>query len=135
MKELEKEQVNPLLHRDSQSIIDLANNLVYHNRTKFINVQYYFICIHLKDDVWSLKKMHKSQNPADMLTKVITVEKLKTCVQLLWVFKAEDLEVSCIKFTMSRELVEQKREVECRCCVNNQSLSRKLLSYGAKLLS
>jgi len=36
LKELGKEQETPSLHSDSQSSIDLANNLVYHDRTKYL---------------------------------------------------------------------------------------------------
>jgi len=43
MKELGKEQVTPSLHSDSQIAIDLANILIYHDRTKKIDVQYHFI--------------------------------------------------------------------------------------------
>ena len=71
MKELGKEQVTPSLHIDSQSGIYLVNNLVYHDRTKYIDMRYHFIRILLKDDVLSLVKIHTSQNPADMLTKVV----------------------------------------------------------------
>jgi len=38
IKELDKEQVSPLLHSDNQSIIDLVNNPVYHDITKHIDV-------------------------------------------------------------------------------------------------
>ena len=79
LKELEKEQETPSLHSDSQSVIDLTNNLVYHDRTKYIDMRYHFICKLLKDDVFSLLKIHTSWNLADMLTKVVTVEKLKNC--------------------------------------------------------
>jgi len=79
LKELEKEQEAPSLHSDSQSAIDLANNLVYHGRTKHIDVRYHFICELLKDGMFSLLKMHTSQNLVDMLTKVVTVRKLKSC--------------------------------------------------------
>jgi len=34
----------PSLHSDSQSAIDLANNLVYYDRTKHIDMRYHFIC-------------------------------------------------------------------------------------------
>jgi len=71
--------VTPLLHNDSQSVIDLANNSVYHDRTKHIDVQYHFIRILLKDSVLSLVKIHTSRNPADLLTKMVTTEKPKTC--------------------------------------------------------
>ena len=77
MKELRKEQETPSLHSDSQSAIDLANNLVYHDRAKLIDVRYHFKL--LNDGVSSLLKIHTSQNPADMLIKVVTMEKLKSC--------------------------------------------------------
>ena len=72
--------MTPSLHSDSQSDIDLVNNPVYHDRTKHIDVQYHFIRILLKDGVLSLVKIHTSQNPVDVLTKVVTTEKLKTCL-------------------------------------------------------
>ena len=42
-------------------------------------MRYHFIHILLKDGVLSLVKIHTSPNPADILTKVVTTEKLKTC--------------------------------------------------------
>jgi len=66
MKELGKDQVTLLLHSDSQSVIDLANNPVYHDRTKHIDVRYHFIRILLKDGVLSLVKIHTSRNPTDI---------------------------------------------------------------------
>jgi len=71
--------VTPSLYSDSHSTIVLVSNLVYHGRTKHIDVRYHFIRILLKDDVLSLVKIHTSRNPTDMLTKVVTTEKLKTC--------------------------------------------------------
>ena len=78
MKELEKKQEIPSLHIDSQSAIDLANNLVYHNRTKHIDVRYHFICKLMKDGVFSLLKIRTSQNLVDVLINVVMVEKLKS---------------------------------------------------------
>ena len=75
MKEF-KEQVTPSLYNDNQSAIDLTNNP---DRTNQIDVQYHFICILLKDSVLSLVKIHMSQNLVNILTKVVTTEKLKTC--------------------------------------------------------
>jgi len=106
-KELGKEQEALSLHSDSQSAIDLANDPVYHDRTKHIDVRYHFICKLLKDGVFSLLKIHTSQNLTDMLTKVVTVEKLKSCLVSVglqaWVSEFESLRV-----TISREL-EKKR--------------------------
>ena len=77
MIDLGKKQVNPSLHSNSQSTINLANNPVFQDSTKHINVR--FIHILLKDDVLLLEKIQTSQNLGDMLTKVVTMNKLKTC--------------------------------------------------------
>jgi len=77
MKEIGKEQMSLPLYNDSQNAINLSNNLFYHDKIKHIDVRYYFIRILLKDSVLLLKKTHTSQNPADILTSVVTVEKLK----------------------------------------------------------
>ena len=79
MKERDKEQVTPSLHIHSQSAIDLPNNPIYHERTKHIDVRYYFIHILLKDGVLSLVKIYTSQNRTNRLTKMVTADKLKTC--------------------------------------------------------
>jgi len=79
LKELGKGHGAPSLHSDSESAIDFANNPVYHDRTKYIDVRYHLICKLLKDVVFSLLKIHTSQNPTNMLAKVLAVEKLKSC--------------------------------------------------------
>ena len=73
---------DPSSPSDTQSAIYLVNNPVYHNAAKHINVQYYFIHILLKDGVLSLEKIHASQNPADILIKVVMVEKAKNMFNL-----------------------------------------------------
>jgi len=60
LKELGKEHVSPLLHSDSQSAKYLANNSVYHDKIKYIDVRYHFIRILLKDAVLSLFKINTS---------------------------------------------------------------------------
>ncbi|KZV50483.1 hypothetical protein F511_34841 [Dorcoceras hygrometricum] len=67
------------LHCDSHSAIHLAKNPVYHARTKYIQVRYHFIRSVLEDGILILEKIHESKNPADMLTKTVTIEKLKLC--------------------------------------------------------
>jgi len=73
-----KDLMEELDNERSQSAINLVKNPVYHDKIKYIDVQY-FIRILLKDSVLSLVKIHISQNLADILTKVVTMEKLKTC--------------------------------------------------------
>ena len=79
LKELGKEQMTLTLHSDIQSIINFANNPVYHDRTNHIDVWYHFVCILLNDGALSLVKIQTSQNLMDKMTKMIAIEKLKTC--------------------------------------------------------
>ena len=64
---------------DSQSSIHLANNSSFHSRTKHIQLKYHFIRPVLEDGQLKLEKIHTSQNIADMLTKLVTREKLRLC--------------------------------------------------------
>lgn len=51
-----------------QCVIHLSENSVYHERTKHIDVRYHFIRdIIGKGDI-EAKKVHTSDNPADMIT-------------------------------------------------------------------
>jgi len=80
MGELGKEHDMGTLYSDSQSAIHLAKNSTFHSRTKHIQLKYHFIRSVLEDGELKLEKIHTSQNPADMLTKVVTREKLRICL-------------------------------------------------------
>jgi hypothetical protein len=79
MEELGKKQENSRLYCDSQSAIHLAKNSAFHSKTKHIQLRYHFIRSTLEDGQLKLEKIHTSQNPADMLTKGVTREKLSSC--------------------------------------------------------
>jgi hypothetical protein len=79
MEELGKKQENNMLYCDSQSAIHLANNSAFHSKTKHIQLRYHFIRFALEDGQLKLEKIHIGQNPADMLTKGVTREKLSSC--------------------------------------------------------
>ncbi|WVZ14797.1 hypothetical protein V8G54_012363 [Vigna mungo] len=66
-----------VLHSDSQSAIHLAKNSAFHSRTKHIDVRYHFIRTLLEDGALTLRKILRSKNPADMLTKVVVEGKKK----------------------------------------------------------
>ena len=68
-----------MLHCDSQSVIHLAKNPVYHTRTKHIQVRYYFIRLAFENGVLVLEKILENLNLIDMLTKTVPIEKLKLC--------------------------------------------------------
>ena len=89
LEELGHKQVKSVLHCDSQSAIHLARNPVYHARTKHIQVRYHFIRSALEDGVLVLEKILGSQNPADMLTKTVPIEKLKLCATSVGLLRRE----------------------------------------------
>jgi hypothetical protein len=70
---------NGTLYSDSQSAILLAKNLTFHSRTKHIQIKYHFIRQLLDDEQLMLEKVCGSKNPANMLTKGITLDKLILC--------------------------------------------------------
>jgi hypothetical protein len=80
LEELGKEQVDCALFCDNQSAIHLAKNPVFHSKTKHIQLRYHFIREKINDGTLKLKKIKGTENPADMLTKVVTLEKLKLCI-------------------------------------------------------
>ena len=80
LDELGKKQEMSILHSDSQSTIFLAKNSVFHSKSKHIQTKYHFICYLVEDKLVILEKICGSKNLADMLSKGITIEKLKLCV-------------------------------------------------------
>ncbi|KAE8705011.1 Cytochrome P450 84A1 [Hibiscus syriacus] len=79
LEELGKKQENNVLYCDSQSAIHLAKNPSFHSRTEHIQLRYHFIMYLLEDEILKLEKISGAQNPADMLTKTVTIDKLKLC--------------------------------------------------------
>ena len=77
MDELGKKHDMGMLYSDSQSAIHLEKNSTFHSRTKHIQLKYHFIRSVLEDGQLKLEKIHTSQNLVDMLTKVVTKEKLR----------------------------------------------------------
>ena len=67
---------------DSQSAIDLSKYSMYHSRLKHIKVRYNWLRLVVEQQSFELEKIHTDENPADMLTKVVSREKLKLCVGL-----------------------------------------------------
>ena len=80
LSELGKEQEDAPLFSDSQSAVCLAKNPVFHSRCKHIQLRYHFIRELINDGELSLLKISGSENPADMLTKTVTTDKLRLCI-------------------------------------------------------
>ena len=79
LDELGKKQEMGILHGGSQSAIFLAKNSVFHSKSNHIQTKYHFIHYLVEDKLVILEKICGSKNPADMLTKGVTIEKLKLC--------------------------------------------------------
>ena len=83
LDELGKKQEMGILHSDNQNAIFLAKNLAFHSKSKHIQTKYHFIRYLIEDKLIILEKICGSKNPTDMLTKGVTIEKLKLCATLV----------------------------------------------------
>ena len=72
LQELDLKQRDYIVHCDSQSAIDLSKNIMYHAKTKHIDVRYHWIRKAIEEQPFQIKKIHIDKNTADMMTKVIT---------------------------------------------------------------
>ena len=75
----------PVLGCDSQSVVYLAKNAMFHSRTKHIDVRHHFIRQVLEDGLVTLTKIKTQDNPADILTKSLVKAQHEHCIQLLGV--------------------------------------------------
>ena len=55
---------------------------MYHSRSKHIEVRYHWLRLVVEQQSFELEKIHTYENLADMLTKVVSREKLKLCAWL-----------------------------------------------------
>ena len=72
---------------DSQSVIHLAKNQVYHAWTKHIDVRNHFGREIIEEGIVLVQKIKTDDNPADMLTKVVTTIKFNHCLDLINIAK------------------------------------------------
>ena len=76
LQELDLKQKDYIVHYDSQSAIDLNKNTMYHARTKHIDVRYHWIRKVIEEQLFQIRKIYIDENTTDMMTKVISKEKL-----------------------------------------------------------
>ena len=77
LEELGREKEGIVVSCDSHSAIHLAKNPAFRSKTKHIQSRYHFIRSLLDDGALSLEKICGSENPVDVLTKIVAIEKLK----------------------------------------------------------
>ena len=76
---LEIKQDQLKINYDNMSVIYLVKNQVYHARMKHINVRFHFVSEILEEG----EMIHMKDNPADMLTKLVSRAKFNHCMNLL----------------------------------------------------
>ena len=70
------------IHYDSSSAIYLSINLAHHEKTKHIDIKLHLIRNVISKEVVKMVKIHTSNNPSDMLTKVVPTAKFNTCLDI-----------------------------------------------------
>eukprot|EP00253_Pinus_taeda_P013808 PITA_13808 len=68
---------------DSQSVIHLDISPAYHSKTKHIDVRYHILRHVIDGGKVALQKVHTRENCADIITKPVTIEKLRWCLASL----------------------------------------------------
>jgi len=78
-----------VIYYDNISSILLANNLVYHTRTKHIEVHYHFIKEKVLAKEIDLIHVSTEDQVADIFTKVLGTDKLKRFKKMLGVLEVD----------------------------------------------
>ncbi|KAL3505152.1 hypothetical protein ACH5RR_034993 [Cinchona calisaya] len=68
---------------DSQSAICLTKDQIYHERTKHIDVKFYFVRDTFAEGKVLVQKISTKDNLADMFTKSLPIYKFKQCLDLV----------------------------------------------------
>ncbi|KAH9687889.1 Integrase catalytic domain-containing protein [Citrus sinensis] len=82
MRELGVKKKTVTVYCDSSSALHLCRNPAHHERTKHIDIKFHFIRNEVSKGAVKMSKVHTYENPADMLTKVVTTAKFKVCLSL-----------------------------------------------------
>ena len=86
LKEIGFLKEKPVILSDSQSSIQLCKNPIFHDRTKHIDVRYHFIHDIVGKNEIKLEKISSDENPADMGTKCLPIEKFSKRLKILSLF-------------------------------------------------
>ncbi|GJY51213.1 putative ribonuclease H-like domain-containing protein [Tanacetum coccineum] len=70
--------MNTKIYIDNESTICIVKNLVFHSKTKHIEIRHHFIRDSYEKKLIQVIKIHTGQNVADLLTKAFDVSRVKT---------------------------------------------------------
>ena len=73
----------PTIFSDSQSVIYLTKNPMYHERTKHIDVRFHYIRDVVAEGNLKVCKISTHNNHADMMTKPVPTNKFELCSGLV----------------------------------------------------
>jgi hypothetical protein len=68
---------------DSQSVIYLTKDQMFHERTKHIDIKYHYVRDVVARGKLQVRKISTHDNPADMMTKPVPVAKFELCSSLV----------------------------------------------------
>ncbi|XP_047940899.1 secreted RxLR effector protein 161-like [Salvia hispanica] len=68
---------------DNNSAISLAKHQTFHERSKHIDIKLHFVRDEIGKGVVTVRKVHTSENAADMMTKALPSAKLEHCLDLV----------------------------------------------------
>ena len=68
---------------DSQSAICLTKDQILHERTKHIDVKYYYVRDFISQGKLKICKISTHDNPADKMTNLVSVAKFELCSSLV----------------------------------------------------
>ncbi|GJU36962.1 reverse transcriptase domain-containing protein [Tanacetum coccineum] len=72
------------IHVDNESAICIIKNLVYHSKTKHIEIRYHFIRDSYEKRLIEMVKIHTNNNVADLLTKAFDVSRFNFLVASIY---------------------------------------------------
>ena len=72
---------------DSQSATFFTKNQMFHEKGKHIDIWLHFVRDMISTAKVKVKKIHIEDNPADILTKAVTIDKFRRCLNLIGVTK------------------------------------------------